>query len=276
MSTGPDFDLDAYCRRIGYDGARAPTLDTLRAIHLLHPQAIPFENLDPLLKRPVRLNAASLQQKMVRGGRGGYCFEQNMLYGYALNAMGFKFKELAARVRWNIPAGIITPRGHMLLLADIDWQSYVADVGFGGNTTTAPLALRAGVEQSTPHEPYRLIESGDEYVVQINLRSAWADVYCFDLVEQLLPDIDLGNWYMSTHPKSPFTTGLSAAKVEAGRRYGLRNNQLAIHHLDGTTERHVLQTESELSDALTGLFGLMLPDDPGLKAALARMTTGAV
>ena len=276
MSTGLAFDLDAYCRRIGYDGAREPTIDTLSAIHLLHPQAIPFENLDPLLKRPVRLDAASLQQKMVRDGRGGYCFEQNLLFGFALNAMGFKFKELAARVRWNLPAGTITPRGHMLLLADIDGQSYVVDVGFGGNTTTAPLALRAGVEQPTPHEPYRLIESGGEYVVQINLRSAWADVYCFDLVGQLPPDIDLGNWYMSTHPKSPFTTGLSVAKVGAGRRYGLRNNQLAIHHLDGTTDRYVLQTESELRDALTGLFGLTLPDDPGLNAALTRMTIGAV
>ena len=70
-------DLDAYFRRIGYDGPRDASLETLRELHRLHPQAIPFENLDPLLGRPVNLDPASLQAKLVEGGRGGYCFEQN-------------------------------------------------------------------------------------------------------------------------------------------------------------------------------------------------------
>jgi hypothetical protein len=69
-------DRDAYFERIGYDGARKPTLDTLRALHRLQPQVVAFENLDPLLGRPVRLDAPSLEQKLVHGGRGGYCFEQ--------------------------------------------------------------------------------------------------------------------------------------------------------------------------------------------------------
>jgi N-hydroxyarylamine O-acetyltransferase len=268
------FDLDAYCRRIGFAGVREPTLETLRALHLLHPQAIPFENLDPLLKRPVALDVESLQRKMVRGGRGGYCFEQNTLFGQALNAMGFKFKELAARVLWNRPAGTVGPRGHMLLLVDIDGQGYVADVGFGGNTMTAPLALLAGVAQATPHESFRLMEADGDYIVQIDLRGAWVDVYGFDLVEQLPPDIDQGNWYMATHPKSPFTTALVAGRVVADRRYGLHDNQLATHRLNGRSERRVLHTESELRDVLTGLFGLTLPEDPGLDAALTRMTMG--
>ncbi|MEI4902561.1 arylamine N-acetyltransferase, partial [Klebsiella pneumoniae] len=78
-------------------------------------ESIPFENLDPLLRRPMRLDAASLEQKLVRGGRGGYCFEQNLLLRHALEGIGFTVAGLAARVVWNQPEGAILPRTHMLL-----------------------------------------------------------------------------------------------------------------------------------------------------------------
>ncbi len=90
---GMSIDLGAYFKRIGYDGPRTNTLETLRALHLLHPQAIPFENLDPLLKRPVKLDLPSLEAKLVAGGRGGYCFEQDLLFAQVLSALGFKVQE---------------------------------------------------------------------------------------------------------------------------------------------------------------------------------------
>src|SRR6266567_4718903 len=90
-------DLDGYFQRIGYTGERRATLDTLRAIHVRHPEAIAFENLNPLLKWPVRLDAPSLQQKLVCAGRGGYCFEQNLLLSRVLTGLGFKVTGLAAR-----------------------------------------------------------------------------------------------------------------------------------------------------------------------------------
>jgi N-hydroxyarylamine O-acetyltransferase len=193
-------DLDAYFERIGYDGARKPTLDTMRALHRLQPQAIAFENLDPLLGRPVRLDAPSLEQKLVHGGRGGYCFEQNLLFAHALRAIGFKVTELAARVLWNVPAGVSTPREHMLLLTEIGGQRFLTDVGFGGNVLTAPLLLDSSDEQATPHEPFQVLKDGDRYLVQFNLRGEWVKLYRFDLSEQLLPDHEQGNWFVSTHP----------------------------------------------------------------------------
>ncbi len=72
-------DIDSYLARIGHVGPRIPALSTLCAIHALHPAAIPFENLDPLLDRPVSLDLEALQQKLVGSRRGGYCFEQNTL-----------------------------------------------------------------------------------------------------------------------------------------------------------------------------------------------------
>src|SRR4051794_29680963 len=69
MSTDADaqpLDLAAYLRRVEYDGALEPTEDVLRALHLAHATHIPFENLDILLGRPIRLDLASLQAKLVR------------------------------------------------------------------------------------------------------------------------------------------------------------------------------------------------------------------
>ena len=98
-----NIDIDAYLDRIGYEGSRHPSLETLAALHLAHPGAIPFENLDPLLRRPVRLDAASLEQKLVRDRRGGYCYEHNQLFGDVLKGMGYQVSGLAARVMWNAP-----------------------------------------------------------------------------------------------------------------------------------------------------------------------------
>jgi N-hydroxyarylamine O-acetyltransferase len=154
-------DIEAYYHRIGYtDGSREPTLETLSAIHLRHPQAIPFENLDPLLQRPVGLDVGALERKLLRAGRGGWCFEQNLLLAEALRTLGFRVTGLAARVMWNVPEGVVRARSHMLLLVDAirgepSGSSHIADVGFGGLTLTAPLRLATDVEQATPHDHIR-------------------------------------------------------------------------------------------------------------------------
>ena len=168
-TTTPGIDLDAYFRRIGYTGERRATLDTLRAIHVRHAETIAFENLNPLLKWPVLLDAASLEQKLVRAGRGGYCFEQNLLLSHVLNGLGFKVSGLAARVLWGAPEGAITPRGHMLLRVDIEGTSYMADVGFGVLTLTGPLLLEPDIEQATPHETFRLTRAGQDFIMQVKL-----------------------------------------------------------------------------------------------------------
>ena len=265
-----EFDLDAYFARIGYWGPRSPTFDTLEAIHACHPQAIPFENLNPLLRWPVRLDAASLQQKLVRDGRGGYCFEQNLLLNHALQALEFEVTGLAARVLWNAE-GAVRARTHMLLLVDLDGGPYVADVGFGGLTLTTPLRLATGIEQATPHEPFRLIEVGGAFVIQAQFGGAWKSLYRFDLQEQLLPDYEVTNWYLSNHPDSQFVTGLIAARTQPDRRYALRNNELVVHHVTGGTERHVLTSVAGMRKALEDAFRLTLPVGPELDAALARL-----
>src|ERR1700756_4948956 len=94
-------DLKAYSARIGYTGAFAPTAETLAELHLAHATHIPFENADILLGRPIRLDQESLQAKLVAQRRGGYCFEQNLLFAAALEELGFRVTRLAARVRYE-------------------------------------------------------------------------------------------------------------------------------------------------------------------------------
>jgi N-hydroxyarylamine O-acetyltransferase len=273
MKTG--FDLDAYCDRIGYNGSRVPTLDTLQAIQVAHVQRIPFENLNPLLGWPVHLDTVSLQNKLVRDGRGGYCFEQNLLLSAALTTIGFHVIGLAARVLWNAPHSVVTPRDHMLLLIDLDDEAYVADVGFGGSTPTAPLRLQPGIEQATPHEPFRLIRRGETFVMEAKIGTRWQALYRFELQEQFLPDYEVTNWYVSTHPDSHFVTGLSAARADSNVRFALRNNELAIHRLNGETERHRLASADELLDTLGDVFRLTLPAAPELRSAVERLVARA-
>jgi N-hydroxyarylamine O-acetyltransferase len=267
------FDLNAYLRRIGYDGDRAPTLQTLREIHRLHPQSIAFENLDPLLRRPMQLDAAWLQQKLVHNRRGGWCFEQNGLLRHALHALGFRTTGLAARVMWNVPEGTVTPRGHKLMLVHLDGERYVADVGFGGLTLTAPLRLEPDVEQPTPHESFRLVRADGLYVMQARVGGAWKPLYRFTLEEQHLPDYEVSSWFLCSHPRSHFLSSLIVARPAPEGRYALHNAGLTTYHRDGRVERRAIGDAAELREVLDGTFGITAPD--GLEDAWERVIAPA-
>jgi len=273
LTMPPDkiIDLEAYFQRIGYAGPHTATQETLRMLHALHPQAIAFENLSPLLGWPVLLDAQSLERKLVHEGRGGYCFEQNLLLSHVLKALGFEVSGLAARVMWFAPEGTVTARGHMLLRIELDGATWLADVGFGAQTLTAPLRLEADVEQTTPHESFRLKQSGDNWQMQAAIRDTWKALYSFDLQEQLLPDYEVTNWYLSHHPESRFVTGLIAARTAPDHRYALRDNELAMHPLHGQTQRRVLESGAQVRSALENEFRIRLSDAPELDRALDRI-----
>ena len=255
MSEKPD-DNDAYCARIGYSGPREPALTVLQALVAQHLAAIPFENFDVLLKQPIQLDLPSLYAKLVGKRRGGYCFEHNLLLLDVLRRMGFSAVGLAARVQWGRPAGTIGPRTHMLLRVDLAEGSYVADVGFGGPTPTAPLALQAGSEQATPLGSFRLIAIGGEFDLEARLGKAWASLYRLSPHEQMAVDYEVANWFTSTHPNSLFVNHLIAARPDPAARYTLFNNKFTIHNTDGTTERHILGGDHELGEVLARHFGI--------------------
>ena len=264
-------DLDAYFRRIAYDGPRTPTLETLTAIHRLHPAAIAFESLDPLLGRPVRLDPASLEAKLVHGRRGGYCFEQNGLLLQILTALGYSVTPLAARVRWMLADDAPpTALSHMLLRVDLPDGPYLADVGFGGQSLTEPLRLQSGPAQQTPHGVYRLVEAAGAQDLQFRLPDRWATMYRFTQEPRVAMDYEVSNWFTSTHPASRFVNNLIAARVDGARRLSLFNAELTVFQPDGSAERRVLAGPGEGYEILTRQFGLavQLHDIEGVWARL--------
>jgi len=266
-------DLDGYFARIGYGGPTDPTLATLQTLHAIHPQAIPFENVDALMGVSVGLDVASLQDKIVSQGRGGYCFEHNLIFMHALEQLGFMVSGLAARVLWGQPDDAITARSHMLLRIELGGLTYIADVGFGGLTLTAPLLLEPGLEQQTPHETFRLVGTGDQFRLQANIGGAniaddWRTLYRFDMSQAHEVDYRVASHFLSTHPSSHFLSTLVAALALPDRRYALRNNRLSTHHAGGRGEQREIATASELADLLENQLAVVIPDRTAFEARL--------
>lgn len=172
--------LHAYFTRLHCQPLGVPTVEALRTLHLAHNCAIPFENLDVLLPREIQLDETALEEKLLYARRGGYCFELNGLFERALRDIGFNVRSLLGRVILSHPASL-PPRTHRLLLVDVEDEQWIADVGFGGQTLTAPLRLQAEIAQQTPHGEYRLMQEGSTWILQFRHHEHWQSMYCFDL-----------------------------------------------------------------------------------------------
>src|SRR4051812_12156730 len=259
MSDTSVLDLGAYLERVGYSGDLVPGEAVLAALHLAHATHIPFENLDILLGRPIRLDLPSLEAKMVRGGRGGYCFEQNLLFAAVLERSGFTVERLAARVRFG--ARRVTPRNHMLLLASTGGATWLADVGFGADGQLAPVPFRAGEEVRQGAWTYRILPEGDLWVLQSRRDEGWTDLYAFSREPQETIDYELASYYTSTHPESPFVRTLTAQLASPEERRTLRGRELLLDRGDSVTRRTI--ADEELLAVLAESFGLQLP--PGTR-----------
>jgi N-hydroxyarylamine O-acetyltransferase len=268
-------DVDAYLRRIGYCGAREPERPVLAALVLRHAQSIPFENLDAFLGRRVNLEPAVVEHKLVHERRGGWCFEQNLLFGNVLRALGFEVTDLFGRVLWGRPPDAVTARTHRLLLVRAADHEWLVDVGFGGQMLTGVLDLRSEAPQETPHEPFRLRRiAGEERVLESQVLGEWKPLYRFDLQPQLPIDFEAANHQLVHDPSSHFTQGLVVSRVVPDGRHVLRGTSLALHRVGGDTVRRELATATEVIAALRDPFGLCI--DAALAAALAaRLGTWA-
>jgi N-hydroxyarylamine O-acetyltransferase len=260
------FDLDAYFSRIGYDDPREPTLEVLTALHALHPAAIAFENLDPLLGRPVSLDIDALQARMVGQRRGGYCFEHNALFRGALEAIGFAVTPLIARVVWMAPPERpLGARSHMLLKVDLPEGPHIADVGFGGQIASAPLRLAPGLEQRTAEAVLRLTQVGEgpfgSLVLETRLPAGWTPMYQFTLEPAERADYESANWFTATHPASIFTTSLVAERLTPKMRASLFNRRLTRRTPDGAAEVLELAGAEDFARVLEADFDLAPPLD---------------
>ncbi|MDO0912716.1 arylamine N-acetyltransferase [Streptomyces sp. DT2A-34] len=270
MSDTMRFDLDAYLRRIGWEGERRADVATLRGVHLAHMRAIPFENLDALRRTAPSLDPADLMAKLVHSRRGGYCYEHNTLFACALEALGFKVTRLAARVVVGADRVESRPRTHMALLVEVpgDPRPYLTDVGFGAiGALLEPVPLTAGVEFRDAERRHRLAHAPHDGPLQLWLLQAhdrakddWTDQYAFTLEPFEKPDFEVINWHIGTNPRSPFTQHVYVQSVTAERHLLLHGRLLTETRVDGAVvEREVIE-EAEARRLLDEEFGIDVPE----------------
>lgn len=269
-------DLASYLRRIGFQGEARADADTLRQLVRLHAQAIPFENLDAFTGRAVSLDPAAVADKLLRRGRGGWCFEQNLLLGEVLRSMGYPVVDLAARVVWNRPVDAAVARTHRLLQVTVSGREWLADAGFGGQTLTGVLDLHSTEPQSTPHEPFRLRGLGEERVLESQIRGEWLPLFRFDLQPQLPVDFEAANYQLAHDPASHFTQGITVSRATPEGRHVLRGHplhgvELVFHARGGESRRVELRTTDEILQTLREVFGLPLGDLPELTGKLEKL-----
>lgn len=253
---------DAYLDRIGYAGSLAPTAATLAALHVAHLRAVPFENLDISLGRPIRLDRPSLYAKIVTRRRGGFCYELNGLFAWLLEDLGYAVDHLAAR---DVHAdGSLGPAFDHLTLrvhctadgvdgAAIPW---LADVGWGDSFLT-PLHLDTTDEQPDGGRVYRLDSEDDARVLwQRNEVGVWERQYRFDLTAHQMAEYEPTCLYHQTSPQSSFTQRRVCTLATVDGRVTLAEGRLITTRGDSREEHPV--AEEERAAVLRDVFGVRL------------------
>ncbi|MES5824294.1 arylamine N-acetyltransferase [Streptomyces sp. RG80] len=273
MSDTVEFDLDAYLGRIGWEGGRVPDAATLRGVHLAHTRAIPYENLDALNRTAPSLAIGDLQDKLVHGRRGGYCYEHNTLLLHALEALGFGVTRLAARVLVGADGAPDSgrPRTHLTLLVEVPGEPrpYLADVGYGSvGALLEPVPLVAGVEAEGAGRRHRLVlvtHPGplDLWVLETYepgsvWGAGWRRQYSFTLDPAARPDFEVANWYVATHPRSPFVQRRYVQRMRGDEHVLLLDRELIVTSPDGTVGKREV-AEEEVVGVLAEEFGIVVP-----------------
>ncbi len=247
--------LESYLERIGYEGNVKPDLDCLKKIHLHQALSVPYENLDIQLERPVDLNIERIFDKIVKNGRGGWCFELNGLLQWALEEIGFDVSRCVAGVLRDERGDTILGN-HLILLVQLD-DLYLADLGLGDGIRE-PVPIKSG-SYVQGELVFRLEKLEDEYWRFHN--HSFGDPASFDFKtipanEQLLAD---KSHLLQHDAESVFVQNLACQIMTTNSVTCLTGQVLGHKTSEGTTKK-LLNSAEELEDTLVKVFGIRDPD----------------
>jgi N-hydroxyarylamine O-acetyltransferase len=266
--TAPALDLLAYLDRIRWRGERRPTMDTLRSILAAHMAQIPFENMDVLLGRGVRIDLGSLQAKLVHGRRGGYCYEHATLLHAALEQIGFSLQRHSARVVVLTPRTEST-RTHMFLTVTLREGTFVLDPGFGGLAPRVPVPLSEGAVGEIDHEKHWLVKDGAYWVLRTDVgERKGGDAWASTLEPDNPIDFEMANHYTSTYPTSPFVNRLALRALTANGRVTVMNRDAALWEGGEKRRAWQLADRRELRGLLAEHFGFDLPEVESMRVPM--------
>jgi N-hydroxyarylamine O-acetyltransferase len=251
-------NLQAYLGRIGYRGGLRPDLSVLVALQQSHVCAVPFENLDVQLGRPVTTAAEDAYEKIVGDNRGGWCYEQNGLFGWALEQIGFDVTRIAAAVMRK-DRGDASLANHLCLLVTMPGSSprYLVDVGFGGSMFE-PIELLEGAHTQAP---FRLgLERDNDGHWRF-----WEDIgdgkFSYDFLDEPANESALQDKCITlqSDPSSIFVLNLVAQLRSREQHKVLRGRVLYVASANGIVRR-TLNSADELVATLASQFNLDLPE----------------
>ncbi|MFJ9945464.1 arylamine N-acetyltransferase family protein [Streptomyces erythrochromogenes] len=288
--SGGLLDLDAYLARIGYDGPREPTLAVLRDLQRAHTTGIPFENVHAVLGRDLPLDLPSVEARLVRDRRGGYCFEHVLLFAAAVERIGFHVTGMIGRVSLGAPKVLPATHGLLAVTACDDEREWLCDVGFGAGPL-GPIELADGAHTAYDGWRHRLERrpgahgidqwwlyqtspgpSGPDDVPG-RVRTPWIDRHTFTLTAQYPIDYVVGSHFVGTNARSPFVRRLFAQRMTPAAHRSLDDLTLVTTLPDGTSTTEEIAPEA-LDGTLREVFGIALTREE-LHEIAARRPAGA-
>lgn len=282
MWNSDQLDLDAYLARTGYDGDRKPSLDNLGSLQRAHVLNLRWDTIDGYLYRRVRVDLPSIQDKMLRRGRGGYCFEHTLLFAAVLERFGYAFTAVSGRVQLGADSSAPRPATHAMVIVDLDDRRWLVDVGFGASPLE-PIELVDGARSHGGPWPYLLrwqtITHGREgWAVHQRGEGAegppgWLVRQVFTENPQFPIDYAVGNHFVGSNENSPFVTRPYVQRLRLDRYDTLDALTWTTEYPDGQPQSRVVEPH-EVPKLLNDVFDIRT-DDTEAELLVARLTRWA-
>lgn len=253
-------NLEAYMKRIGFDQKLDPSYDVLEQLIYSHAMTIPFENIDIQNKVPIDLDVNAFFNKVIHGGRGGYCYELNGLFYELLSSIGYNVRRVMGRV---VNGRSIGPEfDHLALIVTIAGEEYLVDVGFG-DFSLKPLNVLSTRLQSDNRAIFRVSDHGmidGKYYKKIEkqnpLNKELLLKYYFTTDARELNDFTSMNRHQQTHSNSHFVRNyICTMPTEQGRK-SILNNKAVFTYKDRKRSRIV--NNDERSYLVSKYFGISI------------------
>lgn len=254
--------FEEYLARVKLPGAPPISEQGLRDLHAGQSFALPFENITPLLHEPVALDVSAWFEKMVRGRRGGYCFEVNGLFRWALLEAGFSPRVHLARVQAHNPEP--GPFTHQISLVHAGGRDWLCDVGFGGPGIRYPMPFELGRVDEQDGDDYRLSldpELGYRLEGRVGGED-WMPLYFFPLQKARALDIVMGNHFTSTWENSLFRRAFLLARPFPGGKSTLFGRNFKRRSAEGVREEKITDPAR---------LRTLLPEEFGIELDTARL-----
>lgn len=246
--------VDALLERIGLQDRPAPDVEGLRAVHRAYVGAVPYEVVGIQLGEPLPLDVGAVAERMLSGGRGGYCFELNGVLGALLEELGFTL------TRHRCVAGEVgcraagDPVNHLVLVVECGGRRWLADAGLGEGWTE-PLPFEPGVQRAGAFS-WTISEEDDGWWVA---HHRWGSFKGISIEREPagLDAFEEPHRRLSTSPESSFVQTLVVERPLPDRLVRLRSRTLKVDGPAVPEEQvRVLGDAAELAAVLQGEFGI--------------------